>query len=649
MRRAFAALLAAALVLVPLAGHAQEDALPSGVVIERVEVGSYPDVLVLVTAPTAFLARDLGPDEWLVEEDGVPQDVLQVARVEGDQIEVVLVIDTSGSMADGGLDGATAAAANFLARLPEGAQVALVGFGSTATVVQEFTPDLDAVSLALTGLTATGETALYDAVITATELFSEAGDAQRSLVVLTDGGDTVSGASETQAALAIRNADTSFFAVELQTGETAAEPLAQLALAAGGEKVGSTTEELDRVYDEIANRIVSQYVLRYESTGSGAATLGVSVVDEGAVAPATLSFRLPTTGVTATTRPSPTTTAPAATTTVPPPVEGFTSTVPTVGQPGMIWAGLAAVFVGLGILLLFFLQPATAIAGGGGAGRHAVRPSFRTSRQRAISGVARGLVSVADRAASRSGSTGLDGALERAGLRLRPGEYAVLTLLAAIVALVAGLIGTGSLILALVFVVIVGAASFLLLSILGNRRQRRFEQQLPDLLGMLASTIRTGYAPLQATELVSREIESPAREEFSRVVAEARLGRDYIDAMAASAVRMRSQDLTWVVEAMEINRDVGGDIAELLDTVAQTIRERESLRRRISALSAEGRLSAWILVALPFGLAAFLWTTNRDYLVPLFTTTLGIIMVVFAFLSIGVGIWFISRILDLEA
>jgi tight adherence protein B len=645
VRRVLVAVIAATLSLLPQAGLAQE-APESGVTIERVEVSTYPDVLVLVTAPTAFLARDLAAEDWSVFEDDEPQDVIQVARVEGDQIEVVLVIDTSGSMAGEGIEGAKTAAANFLARLPAGAQVAVVGFGTNAYVEQEFTSDLEQVAASLSGLNATGETALYDAVLLGVGLFSEAGDAQRSLVVLTDGADTVSTANETQSALSIRNAATSFFAVELQTGETAAEPLAQLATAAGGAKVGSTPEELEAVYDDIANRIVSQYVLRYQSDGSGATTLGVAVVDEGGVEPATAQVRLPITGTVGSIIPTSTIARSTTTSTAPPPIEGFAAPVPSVGQPSMIWAGLAAVFVGLGILLLFLLQPGTATVGGGST---AVRPSFRTSRQRAVSGLARGLVSVADRAATRAGSTGLDGALERAGIRLRPGEYAVLTVLAAVVGFALGVSGTGSVLIGLLLVFAVGAASILLLSILGNRRQRSFEQQLPDALGMLASTIRTGYAPLQATELVSREIDSPGREEFSRVVAEARLGRDYIDAMAASAVRMRSQDLTWVVEAMEINRDVGGDIAELLDTVAQTIREREALRRMISALSAEGRLSAWVLILLPFGLAGFLWRTNPGYLQPLVSTTFGIIMIVFAVLSIGVGIWFISKILDLEA
>ena len=548
-------------------------------------------------------------------------------------------------MAGEGLEGAIQAADNFLSRLPEGAQVALVGFGSVARVEQAFTSDLGLVTNALDGLVAAGETALYDAVVTASALFSEASNAQRSLIVLTDGGDTVSGSSETQAALAIRNADTSFFAVELQTSETAAEPLAQLARSAGGSKVGSTTEELATVYDDIANRIVSRYVLRYQSSGSGVSELSIAVADEGAVEPSTLSFRLPITGTPSGTRPLTTTTTVVETTTVPPPLEGTTSPVPLAAQPGMIWVGLAAVFIGLGVLLVFLLQPGRTAGGG----RRGVRPSFRTTRQRAVSGLARGLVSVADRAAARAGSTGLDGALERAGLRLRPGEYAVLTLLAAVVALFVGVTALGSLVMGVLLAALVVGVSYTLLSFLGGRRQRRFEQQLPDVLGMLASTIRTGYAPLQATELVSRESDSPTKEELGRVVAEARLGRDYIDAMAASAVRMQSQDLTWVVEAMEINRDVGGDIAELLDTVAGTIREREALRRTIAALSAEGRLSAWVLIALPFGLAGFLWTTNPGYLEPLVSSTIGIIMIVFAVLSIGVGIWFISRILDLEA
>ncbi|UCG41403.1 MAG: hypothetical protein JSV07_03885, partial [Acidimicrobiia bacterium] len=117
MRRALVAAIAATLLLVPTAGLAQEDRPPSGVTVEQVRVDDYPDVLLLVTAPTAFLARDLEAEDWVVTEDDVAQTVSQVARVEGDQIEVVLVIDTSGSMAGEGIEGATTAAANFLARL----------------------------------------------------------------------------------------------------------------------------------------------------------------------------------------------------------------------------------------------------------------------------------------------------------------------------------------------------------------------------------------------------------------------------------------------------------------------------------------------------------------------------------------------------
>lgn len=613
----------------------------SEVEIEEIEISNFPEVLILVTAPSRFQASDLASNDWVVTEDGDRQTVSEAIRVAGEDIEAVLVIDTSGSMEGEPLSVAMAAAEEFLDRLPIGTRVALVTFGAESRVSAGFTEDLAVIREALRSLEASGETALYDAIVEAAGLFSSDEGIQRSMVVLTDGADTASTASESQASRAVGGADTAFYAIELETPETQAEPLASLAAATGGVKVGATQGDLGTIYDEIATRITSQYLLRYTSTAQGRISLGVNLAQEGDVEPALLQVRFPVTG-SVSSGPSTTPITEPAPATPPPTLAGSQPTIPLLASRGAIWIGLAGVFIGIAVLLLYLIRPGTQRS-------NTVRPSFRTSRQRAVTSTARTLVGAVDRITASRGTGSIDIQLERAGLAIRPGEYLVLSALAVFVALVGGLALFEVAVFAILIAAAAGLGSVVLLRLLGNRRQRAFENQLPDVLTMLASTIRTGYAPLQATEQVAHESAQPAREELSRVVAEARLGRDYIDAMAAAAVRTQSTDLKWVVEAMEINRDVGGDVSELLDTVAETIRERVVLQRMISALSAEGRLSAWILIALPFGLAFFLNATNPDYLKPLFEHPIGIAMVIGASISIGLGIYVISRVLDLEA
>ena len=135
------------------------------------------------------------------------------------------------------------------------------------------------------------------------------------------------------------------------------------------------------------------------------------------------------------------------------------------------------------------------------------------------------------------------------------------------------------------------------LTVRADRRRARFSDQLGDTLQLLAGSLRAGYGLLQAIDAVAQEAEEPTRQEFRRLVIETRLGRDLTDALHSMADRVGGEDFEWVVQAIEIHREVGGDLAEVLDTVAGTIRERNQLHRQVKALSAEGRLSAYVLMA----------------------------------------------------
>jgi tight adherence protein B len=234
--------------------------------------------------------------------------------------------------------------------------------------------------------------------------------------------------------------------------------------------------------------------------------------------------------------------------------------------------------------------------------------------QRGVSELTNRASLLAERGLERRGLRGgLNTSLERAGILLRPGEFVVLAGSAAITAFAVGRLLHGWL-LALALTVVAVAGARLTVSFLAGRRQRKFAEQLGETLQLLSGSLRAGYSLMQAVDSVAREADSPAAEEFGRLVVETRLGRDLGDALHPMAERMQCDDFVWVMQAIEIHREVGGDLAEVLDTVAATIRERSQIRRQVQALSAEGKLSAYVLLALPFGVAFTIFLTNPSYL-----------------------------------
>jgi tight adherence protein B len=188
----------------------------------------------------------------------------------------------------------------------------------------------------------------------------------------------------------------------------------------------------------------------------------------------------------------------------------------------------------------------------------------------------------------------------------------------------------------------------MLLNIMIQRRRAAFGEQLPDILQLLASSLKSGFSLLQALDAVVREGAQPAAAEFSRALNEARLGADLDDCIDTIANRMDSSDLRWTVMAIRIQRGIGGNLAEVLTTIAGTIRERGFLRRQVRALSAEGRLSAYILVALPVLVGGWLFVADRAYMRPLYTTNVGLLMLTVAVLLVVVGSLWMRKLIRLE-
>ena len=245
-------------------------------------------------------------------------------------------------------------------------------------------------------------------------------------------------------------------------------------------------------------------------------------------------------------------------------------------------------------------------------------------------------------------STTLDHRLEQADFPLRGGEFVVVSVLAAFGGLVLAVLLSQPLVIALVVGALTGALPYVLLKMALRRREQKLRGQLPDVLTIMASSLRAGHSFLQSLDTVAKEVEEPAATEFNRVVAEIRLGRPAEESLGAMAERIASEDFKWAVLAINIQREVGGNLAEILDTVANTIRERDKIRRDVDTLTTEGRLSAYVLIGMPFVIAAYMFLVNPEYIGLLFTTTPGIVMTIAAGCLMAVGIVWMRKIIKID-
>lgn len=180
------------------------------------------------------------------------------------------------------------------------------------------------------------------------------------------------------------------------------------------------------------------------------------------------------------------------------------------------------------------------------------------------------------------------------------------------------------------------------------RKARRFSAQLADALVLISGSLRAGHSFLQALEVAARETSPPASREFSRVVKELSLGAPFEDALANLGRRAGSKDLELVITAVLIQRQVGGNLAELLDTVAETIRERVRIQGEIRTLTAQGRASGLVISALPLVLAGMMSVVNPGYLMPLVRHPLGWLLLVCAGGGMLIGIYLVNRIARIE-
>jgi tight adherence protein B len=238
--------------------------------------------------------------------------------------------------------------------------------------------------------------------------------------------------------------------------------------------------------------------------------------------------------------------------------------------------------------------------------------------------------------------------LERANLPLRAPEAMFFTAVLALVLVVLSFFLTGNILVALIVAGFAAVVPGAVLNFLIRKRQKAFRAQLPDMLTLLAGTLKAGYSIGQGFESVSTEVDDPMGRELRRVVTETRLGRSLEESLEAVAERLESEDFGWAVMAIRIQREVGGNLAELLLTVADTMTQRERLRREVSTLTAEGRISAIIIGALPPVLAGVMFVLNPEYIKELFSPGLGYMLIGAALVMMAIGFAWMKKTITIE-
>jgi tight adherence protein B len=629
-RLAWMTLLGVAAMAIPA-----PDAESAGISIRDVDVSEFPTVRLIVSTREAV---DLSDREVEVVENGLAVDVGEVHLLgEGDRVDAILAIDVSNSMRGRPLSTALAAARTFVAGVPASMPLGVVTFSDEPTVLSPLAEDRAAVERAVTSIgdSTSAGTALFDAVATAVEMFDTESNVQHNLILVTDGRNTTGDSDLAGAVEAAEAAGMHVFTIGLAGPATDETTLRTLARSTGGTYAAISQDELGAVYAGLAREFSSQYVVEYRSKAPLGTAIRTSV--HLPVGSASVGFLAPG-------------------------ASGLRTETRAVAQTPGFWAGS----LGMGLIaLLTFLTV-------GALGLASLRLDARRRRQRQLSsrlvpqsvehgwdaetatrvdGRARmpsQLTLVAERlVGGRSTGQRLARKLEHAGWAIGSGEFLTIVFIGVILLGVLGFVFANAL-GALAGVTLGAFAPFIVLSHAAGRRLAAIQGQLADTLMVIASSMRAGHSFLQSLDSAAKEIDQPAAGEFGRVLREIRLGRDTDDALEALVERVGSQDLEWAVTAIEVQRKIGGNLAEVLETVANTIRERDTLRRQMRVLSAESRISVVVLTVLPILIAIYLMIVNPEYLRTLTTTTPGKIISITALALMGIGYLWMKRIVRLD-
>ncbi len=616
MRRVLAIALAACLATAASAFGA--------VTIHGVDTSRSPLVRITVSVDGASQSP-----AFTVSENGAPvTDVHVSTPTSGNAIE--LAIDASGSMLGAPLAKEIKAAQAFLAQVHPGDAVGVVEFGHAARQAMPITRDPAAQLRGVRDVHFyNGGTVIHDAAwLAAKDILNAPPGARRIIVLMTDGTDSGSTHTINDAIKAAQDAQATIYTIALKTDSYGPGPLQQYAAATGGSFHVATLGSLAAAYKAVANEINQSYVLGYRS--SQTEHVAVSVAADGSSAltgyeagpPASIvrgSGLLPAAAV-------------------------------LPGSSVLLLASGTFVVLLLALMLVFRPRPKRSLD-------QRLDAYTEFSRRAAVAADLEEPATSALVQLSRTTEKILGGLqfwkrtaklIERADLPLRTAEVFYIRSGAALaLGVPAALAGSPSLV-SMIAMFVGFTIPHAVIKFKAKGRGKEFDNQLPDTLTAIAASLKAGHSWNQAVDTVIKEGVGPVKDEFSRVASEVRLGRSSDDAMESMAERIGSTDFEFVTMSVNIQRQIGGSLAELLDQVAETVRARQQFRRKVKALTSMGRMSAYTLVGMPFLMGLGIWAINHAYMDPLLYTNTGHFLMVVALLSMSIGAWILKKIVSFK-
>ena len=629
MRGRLAAVVAPIALVGLLAAPSSAD---TGVNIDYVEQADDRAVKVLLSIDGLAVAPDLGSVK--VSLNGKKVDA-QAATVKSGDVErtTILAIDASNSMKGDRFEAAKAAAKAFIAAAPSDVAIGMVTFAGKVKDVVEPTTDHAAVTASIDSITLSNGTSVYDAVLESVSLAGD--DGARSILLLSDGKDQGKGSSLSEVVAAAGKAAVVVDVVSLDQKPAQRAALEKVSSASGGTMISADPGALSTIFAAQADALSQALVVTFSppkgdfddaqlavSLNAGSETfsddalvsLGTSEGSEVKVVEAGKSV---------------------------------------LGDSALLLGGIA---LGLGLALLLGIFFSSMMRGKTLAqkqialyadGVHPDQKKSKAGTGQPMPGIRETALSLTDNLVRGDFESRLTTRLNGAGSSFTASEWLLLHGGIAALSGLVGLIMSGA--IGMFGCLAIGAlAPWLFLKFKHGRRLAAFNSQLAETLQLTAGGLSAGRSMPQAIDTVVREGAEPMAGELRRALIEQRLGVEISDALDGIADRMESQDFAWVVMAIRIQREVGGNLAELLTTVADTLREREYLRRQVRVLSAEGRMSAWVLGSLPIIMFFYLLLTRPEFITPLFTQFLGLAMLAAAVALLGVGFFWLSRIVKVE-
>ena len=617
------AVACAALSVLVVPGALAQSSTPT---LTESPTSGFPDKAYLVGlgATTALTASKVG-----VTENGQPVTSLAVAPPGGSASGAVLLIDASNSMQGAPIQNAMAAARAFLAQRKDDLPVAVVVFGPDDDVLTDFTTNKAQLSEAVSQTPTTSEgTHIYDALSQVAALAEAQGLERTTVVLLSDGTDVGSDSTRAEALQAAADQNIRVIAVGLSSPQYDPETLKALANRTGGAYVESATPaELAPIFVEIGQQLSSEYELTYRSL-QPADRATVVLVKVAGYLPATAKYTTPAIDLT-----------PQGTF-----EESFVDK--TITSPWLM------IFVIVSVLALVAFALFSAIDVRNRSLRRRMAqyvtvPSEDESRLRRAE-VSAMLADTAQRTiGGQRWWQRFETDVDLGGFKLSALAIAGWTIVAGILVSLATALWFQSL-----WCLLVGIAAPFVTRWIVSRRVRKmrraFEEQLGDNLDVLAGAMRTGHSTMGALSVMVDSAIEPSKTEFRRVLQDEQLGVPLDDALMVMSRRMESIDAEQVAMVMRLQREAGGNTAEVLDRVAEVIRGRMELRRMVEVLTAQARMSRWILTGLPIFVLLALIFTGGDYLDPMVNTLVGRIALVVAAIMVMIGSLWIKQISKLD-